>query len=238
MKYKCWNLRKNIPNKFSCLTREFIYKNNTNEDIKITITMSGTQIFKPSIKVPIPPNYTGYRAVPNNLQENVFIIQANTLRRFTACYYSDDWTGDIKMNSDVILNKYKINKKIQYKLLDLNNGKTSTTNKHAKCICNTFILNTKFVIPVYFGLNMINENEDTQGLIYQLPNNKSFIKKICISDNNWITGGEQFNFVVGSIDTNNNNKFPVPIYYNNKDFKINKGSFNNIVNIGDYPFEL
>jgi hypothetical protein len=250
MKYQCWETNNKKLCKHlhkclhKCLCREFIYTNDTNQNVVIKITMNGTQVFNPYIKVPIPPYFGDTLQVNNNLQVNTFTIKANNTKKIIVCYYCDNWVGNISINNNELLNNFKINKNIQYQQINLNNKKiinnnisnNKNNNISNKCIYNTFVLNQKFNIPIYFGLNMINDDGDTQGLIYQIDENKLFTKKICFSNNNWYTGTEeQYNLVVASVDIDDNT-FPKDIYYYSNNFEIERNQNNKIINIADYPF--
>jgi hypothetical protein len=76
---------------------------------------------------------------------------------------------------------------------------------------------------------MINDDGDTQGLIYQIDENKPFTKEICFSNNNWHTGTEEeYNLVVASVYINDN-KFPKEIYYYSDTFEIKRNQNNKII---------
>ena len=156
----------------------------------------------------------------------------------------------------VILENYKIRKKLIYNVIDINqcsknfydtynykyqNNKIQALNN---CIYVSFRYNNTQNETLYFGINLKSDDFGKRGVyplstgtegfgkqsnIYQIAPSKYFIKTFCFNNTNWIPNDNNLNWIVVDI-------FFKEIYYGDLNLTLKKNIFKIDVNIEDYPY--
>ena len=242
------------------ICRTFNYCNlDNNYDVLIIINMESKSIINKENKLyndNMSDKYLETFAYNKNIQKNTIYIKSREYKSIPICYYYDDWHGTINVNGLVILENYKIRKKLMYNVIDINqcskNFYDTYNYKYQKnkiqalnnCIYVSFRYNNTQNETLYFGINLKSDDFGKRGVyplstgtegfgkqsnIYQIVPLKYFIKTFCFYNTNWITNDNDLNWIVADI-------FFEEIYYGDANFTLKKNIFKIDVNIEDYPY--
>jgi hypothetical protein len=229
-------------NKLLMICRVFNYCNlDNNQDIIITINMESTKIN--TIQSDKNQNDISQKYLINtkNTQKNTILIKANEYRSIPIYYYYENWRGTIKLNGLIVLNNLKVNKKVNYDVIDINKCNKNFYDSHYQIYKNMKIstlnnsINVSFEYNnvknenLYFVINLKSQDYGTQSNIYEIDPLKYFQKTFYFNNTDWIANEKDVNWIVS------NNNF-TELYYCDLNFGLNKNFLKIDVKIEDYPY--